>query len=264
MKNLSELIFIVSLFFIAFFLRAYLIPQNLFFGPEQGRDFLIVRNIAFNHDAVLIGAKTDIEGIFHGPFYYYLATIPFLLSAGNPVFVSLFFIGINSLTVFLIYFLGKEMFSKRIGIFSAIIFTLSFGSIIYSRWLSNPSLSIPLSALYFLFLYKFLKGHTLSIVWAGIVFILLGQSELLNYVFYGSVTLLAVLVFNNEFKKHMSHSITSLLVVLIGSLGNYVLFDLRHNFLISKNLLKLINGSSGYYISYAKSIESHLVGFNSA
>src|SRR3989338_4821351 len=87
MKIFSTMsILIVSLFFIAFFLRAYLIPQNLFFGPEQGRDFLIVRNIAFNHDAVLIGAKTDIEGIFHCPFYYYLATIPFLLSAGNPVF----------------------------------------------------------------------------------------------------------------------------------------------------------------------------------
>lgn len=260
----TKSILIVSLFFIAFFLRAYLIPQNLFFGPEQGRDFLAIRNIALNHHLPLIGAKTDIEGIFHGPFYYYLATIPFLLSAGNPVFVSLFFIVINSLTVFLIYFLGKEMFNKRIGIFSAVIFTFSFGSIIYSRWLSNPPLSIPLSALYFLFLYKFLKGHSLSIILAGVVFIFLGESELLNFVFYGSITLLAILIFNKEFKKHISYSVISLLIIFIGSLGNYILFDLRHNFLISRSLLKLIVGSSGYYVSYAKSIEFYLVGFNFA
>src|SRR3989344_136093 len=138
MKIFSTMsILIVSLFFIAFFLRAYLIPQNLFFGPEQGRDFLAIKNIAIGHHFPLIGAKTDIDGIFHGPIYYYFSALPFLVTNGNPVFVSLFFIFINSLTVFLIYSLGKEMFNKRVGMISAIVFTFSFGAIVYSRWLSN-------------------------------------------------------------------------------------------------------------------------------
>src|SRR3989344_9537221 len=107
MKNLSELIFIICIFFIAFFLRAYLIPQNLFFGPEQGRDFLAIKNIVVGHHFPLIGAKTDIDGIFHGPIYYYLATVPFLMSNGSPLFVSFFFIILSSLSVFLIYLLGK-------------------------------------------------------------------------------------------------------------------------------------------------------------
>lgn len=266
MKNLSKTsIFIVCLFFIAFFLRTYLIPQNLFFGPEQGRDFLAIKNIAINHDLTLIGAKTDIDGIFHGPIYYYLATLPFLMSRGSPVFVSFFFIAINSLTVFLIYCLGKTLFNKRVGIFSAIIFTFSFGAVVYSRWLSNPQLSIPLSGLYFLFLYRFLRGHSLSLIWASIVFFLLGESELLNFIFYGTITLLIIILFNNEFKKQkLSNLIISLLILIIGSLGNYVVFDLRHNFLISKSLLKLVIGSSGYQISYSKSIVSNLIGFNSA
>lgn len=266
MKNLSKtLIFIVGLFFVAFFLRAYLIPQNLFFGPEQGRDFLAIKNIAINHSLTLIGAKTDIEGIFHGPIYYYLATLPFLMSSGSPVFVSFFFIAINSLTVFLIYYLGKTLFNKRVGIFSAIIFTFSFGAVVYSRWLSNPPLSIPLSGLYFLFLYRFLRGHSLSLIWASIVFFLLGESELLNFIFYGTITLLVIILFNNEFRKQkLSNLIISLSILIVGSFGNYALFDLRHNFLISKSLLKLVIGSSGYQISYSKSIVSNLIGFNSA
>lgn len=258
-------IFIVSLFFIAFFFRVYFISQNLFFGPEQGRDFLVIKNIVINHDLTLIGAKTDIDGIFHGPIYYYLATFPFLLSNGSPIFVSLFFIAINSLTVFLIYSLGREMFNKRVGIFSAIMFTFSFGAIVYARWLSNPPLSIPLSALYFLFLYRFLKGHSLSLIWASIVFFLLGEVELLNFIFCGMITLLIIIFYNNEFRKQkLSNLIISFLILIIGSLGNYILFDLRHNFLIGKNLLKLVSGGSGHYISYSESITSNLLGLNSS
>lgn len=266
MKNLSKTsILIVCLFFIALFLRVYLVPQNLFFGPEQGRDFLAIKNIAINHDLTLIGAKTDIDGIFHGPIYYYLATFPFLMSSGSPVFVSSFFITINSLTVFLIYCLGKALFNKRVGIFSAIIFTFSFGAIVYSRWLSNPPLSIPLSGLYFLFLYRFLRGHSLSLIWASVVFFLLGESELLNFIFYGAITLLIIIIFNKEFRKQkIPILIISLSILIIGSFGNYALFDLRHNFLISKNLLKLVTESSGYHISYLESIVSNLIGFNSA
>lgn len=265
MKNLSTVIFLITLFFAAFFLRTYLIPENLFFGPEQGRDFLAIKDIAVNHKLTLIGAKTDIDGIFHGPIYYYVATIPFLMSNGSPFFVSLFFIILSSLTVFLIYFLGKEMFNKRVGMLSAIIFTFSFGAIVYSRWLSNPPLSIPLSALYFLFLYRFLKGDSLSLIWASIVFVLLGESELLNFIFFGITTLLIIIVFKSEFRKQkLWNKIIGLSILIIGSLGNYLLFDIRHNFLISKNFLRLVTGGSGYYMSYPKSVLSNLFRFNSS
>lgn len=110
--------FLEILFFIAIFLRFYLLWQNLFFGPEQGVDFLAIRKIVVNHNLTLIGAKTDIDGVFHWPFYYYLATMPFTVSNGNPLVVVLFFIVINSTTVFFIYLLGKEMSNKPTGIFA--------------------------------------------------------------------------------------------------------------------------------------------------
>ncbi|OGH14286.1 MAG: hypothetical protein A2687_01520 [Candidatus Levybacteria bacterium RIFCSPHIGHO2_01_FULL_38_26] len=261
---LTTCVFLILLFLVAVYLRFYLIPQNLFFGPEQGRDFLVVKNIVVNHDFTLIGSKTDIAGIFHGPIYYYLAAVPFLSSKGNPVYASLFFIVINSLTVFLIYYLGKELFNRRVGIFCAILFTISFGAIVYARWLSNPPLSIPLSVLYFLLIYRFLRGNSLSLVGASIVFFLLGDSEVLNYLFYGVITLAIILFFNREFRKHKILSLISLLISIIGSLGNYLLFDLRHDFLISRSALKLIAGGSGYYTPYSESMVSSFVGFNSA
>lgn len=260
----GEKLFLILLFFIAFFLRFYNFPQNLFFGPEQGRDFLVIKNIALDHNLTLIGSKTDIEGVFHGPIYYYLAVIPFLISNGNPIFVSFFFILINCISIFVIFYLGKEFFSTRVGIFSAILFTVSFGSIIYSRWLSNPPLSIFLSGLYFLFIYRFLRRDSLSLIWASIVFFLLGQVEVLNFIFFGAITLLIIILFNKEFRKSkLSILIISLLTITIGSFGNYVLFDLRHGFLIGKSVLRLISGSTGYYIPYSNAVVSNTIGFNS-
>src|SRR5438309_774481 len=109
-KKSKITIFILGfLIVVAFLLRFYLIPQNLFFGYEQGRDMLVVKDIALDHKLTLIGPKTDIDGVFHGPLFYYLSAIPFLITKGNPIGISAFFIAISSLTVIPLYFLGKEL-----------------------------------------------------------------------------------------------------------------------------------------------------------
>src|SRR4051812_14785603 len=149
---------LVAFFFIAFFFRAYLLNANLFWGPEEGIDFMVVKDLVVNHKITLIGAKTDINGIFHGPIYYYVSAIPFVLSHGNPLFILLFLVFINCSTVFFIYLLGKEIFNKRVGMISSLIFTFAFTPIVYARWLSTHPLAIPLSCLYFVFLTRFLKG----------------------------------------------------------------------------------------------------------
>lgn len=245
---------LLGLFFISFFLRFYKIPENLFFGPEQGIDFLAIRNIAVNHKITLIGAKTDISGVFHGPIYYYLSVIPFLISSGNPVWISAFFIFINSLTVFLLFYLGKIMFSRRVGIISSVFFTFSFGVIVYPRWLSSHPLSIPLSVLLFISLFKFIQGKLKWLYIATIVFGFLGQSEFLNLIFY--LVILLVFIFLNRkvfFETDKISLFVSSLLLIIFSIGNYILFDVRHQFLISKSLLALLIGNKGYYFSFTNS-----------
>jgi len=83
--NKKILLILTGLAVLGFFLRSYLFPDNLFFGPEQGNDFKIIRDIVVSHKYTLIGPKTDIGGVFHGPIYYYLAVIPFFFSGGDPL-----------------------------------------------------------------------------------------------------------------------------------------------------------------------------------
>ncbi len=246
---------LILLFLFAFFLRFYLLPQNLFFGPEQGIDFLVIRDIAVNHKLTLIGSKTDVSGIFHGSIYYYLAVIPFILSQGNPLFISLFFIILNTISVFFIYHLGKIIGGWRFGIIAAIIFAVSFQAVVYPRWLSNPPLSIPLVCLFFLFFYRFLKGSKKDLVFAGIALGLLNQAEFLHIIFFSAVAVALFITFFKNFRKEKPFFIilcAFLAFALTG--GTYILFDLKHDFLISRNVLILAGGTSGYHTGITQTV----------
>ena len=63
--HLPALIWVILLS--AFLLRIAWLDKNLFFGYEQGRDLLAIKDIIFNKNLTLLGPKTDIDGIYHGP-----------------------------------------------------------------------------------------------------------------------------------------------------------------------------------------------------
>lgn len=261
-KNISVKYILLVFFVIGFILRFYLIPQNLFFGPEQGIDFLSIHNIVANYQLTLIGSKTDIEGVFHGPFYYYLAMFPFLLSKGSPVVVISFFILFHAFSAITIYFLGKELYSKRVGLISSFIYTFSYAAIVYSRWLANPPLSLPFSILFFLFLIRFIKGDNKSLLLTALMAGLLGQSEFINFIFFIPILIVAFLINIRRFKQvPVLITILSFVIFVLFSFGTYLIFDIRHQYLISKSLINLLTGNTGYYVSYSNSFLSGLLLF---
>lgn len=252
-KN-KTVIILLGLTLVAFLLRWYLLPSHLFFGPEQGRDFLVIQNIV-RGKLTLIGSKTDIEGIFHGPIYYYLAAIPFAISGGNPLIVSLFFVVIQSFTVFLVYQFAYELSRKRrVGFLAAIIFAISFLFIVYARWLSNPPLSIPLSLLFMLSLLRFVRGRSWYFVASAFLYGILGQTEFINFLLFGLIGLATCVWMGKRFLKTKPVVLfIACIVGFISSAASYILFDVRHNFLISNGVLTLLSGKSGVKVDIVTS-----------
>lgn len=258
--------FLTILFVISFIISYYRLPDNLFFGPEQGIDFQVMKKIVIDHHFVLIGAKTDIPGVFHGPIYYYIASVPFLISHGDPLFIAGFLNVLDSLTVFFIYLLSKELLNKKTAIIASILFTFSYSVNIYSRWLSSHPLVIPLSVLFFLFLNSFLKEekekpNKWNLLLVAFWYALLGQAEFLNFVLFGSILFITFLIFHKTFLKNKKMFFFSLFIMMVCSIGNFALFDIRNGFLITKSLLRLITGNKGYYVSYIQSIQSNISTF---
>ncbi|PIS14569.1 hypothetical protein COT64_01910, partial [Candidatus Shapirobacteria bacterium CG09_land_8_20_14_0_10_39_12] len=91
----EHILLFVILFFAAFF-RLYRLDQLLGFWYDQGRDALVIWDLIHYQKFFLIGPVTGIEGIFLGPFYYYLLTPFYLIGRGNPVTAAA---GLSWLTV---------------------------------------------------------------------------------------------------------------------------------------------------------------------
>ena len=89
--NTQKTIIIVALIiFLALFPRSVeVFNHNPIFGFDQGREMLAAKNIVVNHKLTLIGTEVGagsagISGVFHGPIYYYMLAVPFILFNGDP------------------------------------------------------------------------------------------------------------------------------------------------------------------------------------
>ncbi len=75
---------------------------------DQGRDFLAAAQIVMERDITLIGPTTGIDGLFHGAWWYYLLTIPFVLFGGSPIGYYYFMFVIH-----LVSLVGLYVFLRR-------------------------------------------------------------------------------------------------------------------------------------------------------
>lgn len=224
-----DVILPILVFVVAFALRIYHLDQNLFFGWEQGRDAFIINDIVSGHKFTLIGPKTDIEGIFHGPLYYYLLSIPYFLGKGNPLWAGYFIAFINALGASLIYFIGKNELKVMTRVAAALIFVFSFQGNVFSRWLSNPTLSLPFTIFLIYNLKKQFtqKNFLIALFFWGCIF----HFELAAALFVLPVLVYYLLKNLKKFDLYLTLKSAVLLFVIFSP---YIIFNFRHeNILIT-------------------------------
>jgi len=150
---------IFTIFIIAFFMRVMYLPQGaLTFAYDQARDALIIQEILDGDFKILGPSVSGIPGFYHGVLYYYVIAPAYLLGNGCPVVVSFWLALINSLFVFVVYFLAKKMTGKQgWSLIAALLFALSFEQSQYATWLSNPTMGVWFVTLLYTGLYLWLK-----------------------------------------------------------------------------------------------------------
>lgn len=96
----------------------------------------------------IVGPTSDLPGITHGVLYWYLISPVSFLTSGNVYAVKLLLVGLSLLNIILCYFLAQKLFkNKHVSLLSAFLMAISFESIQYARWISNPSLAVFSTAL---------------------------------------------------------------------------------------------------------------------
>jgi hypothetical protein len=266
MKNKSKLFswgFLVIIILFGLLLRLWKWPAYLNFDFEKARDLVDSLNIFLNKKLTLIGPTTEVEGIFHGPLYYYLTGFFYFITGGDPRAGSIVSFGFNLFGIWVIYYIAKEIFNRRIGLVAAFLYALSFESVSYAYWLSNPGPAVPFIFLMFFFFYKFLtekQGRylVLSLFCLGLTI----QFQVLNVIFLPALIVLYLL--SSKPKVDFKWTIYSLVSFLL-PIFSYLLFDLRHNFLMSRNFLtKMLLpqlGGGGHFWLTLKNYPLRLFGY---
>lgn len=247
-QRISKTLFILLIILLAIFPRAIdVLNGNPIFGFDQGREMLAAKSIIVDHNPILIGTEigagvAGISGIFQGPIYYYLLTVPFVLFNGNPVggvFLMLFF---GLLSVFFGFYFGKKLFGESGGLILALLMSISPIFISQSRfmWSPNPPTFFILLSFYFIYLFSEKKNIYifLAAFFAGFIY---------NFELAVSVPLSIALIIYSLFI--FRKKIKSYFYLILGFLFGYlpmIIFELRHELLGIRGLVKyLLSSNSG-------------------
>lgn len=229
---------LIFIFLLALVLRFLYFPDNIYFGYDQARDAFNALSI-FHGDIKIIGPSTTFEGLNHGVLHWYILA-PFYGLFKNPEVVSVAFRVFNALGVFLIFYLGKILFDRKVGLIAAILYTVSFEQTQFAIYIGNPtlgSLSVPLMYLGLALVIFAKKVWGLPLAFLGLGFSIQFQFAL----FYLSVPFILILIlYRKSFLKLSLKTWGLSSLVLFFALSTFILAELRYQFRTISALFNMI------------------------
>lgn len=246
MEKYKYYLFAVLIGISLFFCSWNVLNGNIDFGSDIARDFLIFREID-QKQLILIGPKSSVEGLFHGPLWEYINYPAYLIGKGNPVVVGWFWVFLIALSLIPFYYISKKLFGKT----SAILFVLMTALYMsfHANSFINPMGTLFLIPINFYLFIRYLK--TLNIKYLLTYVFILGiliQFEMAIGIPFTILSFAYLLV--KTFKEKKLKHLFSFFIILI-PLSTFIVFDLRHDLLMFKGLLRYISPESGDSVKYS-------------
>ncbi len=258
---------LIFIFILSLILRFLYFPDNIYFGFDQARDAYQALSI-LQGDFKIIGPPTTFTGLNHGVLHWYILA-PFYGLFKNPEVISAVFRIFNGLGVFLIFYLGKTLFDKKVGLIAAILYAVSFEQSQFAIYLGNPtlaSLSVPLMYLGLALVIFARKSWGLPLAFLGLGFSIQFQFAL----FYLIAPVLLILILFKKYFLKISLKIWGISVLaLIFSLSSFILAEFKYQFRTLHALINLINFSRSknfvdiantYYFEISQMIKYNISG----
>ena len=233
-------------FLIGAFLRFYRLGAFVTFLGDQGRDAIVIKRLITGEHFPAIGPASSVGNIYLGSFYYYFIAPWLLLFRFDPIGLAVGVAFISSLFILIQYFLVERIFDKTTALLSCIFVAFSSTLIEFSRFSWNPNL-LPVFAFLtiYLFIEAFEKKRPIYFFLAGVA---LSSSIQLHYLALvlipGFVFVLAKKILQKKVrtpKNFLNIVICTVGFVLFAS--PLIIFDLRHQFINSRNFLILFHST---------------------
>ena len=246
MKRYLKPLFFILLGVNLFFASWYAFHNDLSFSSDIARDFLLFGEIT-QKKIILIGPKSSVMGLFHGPLWLYLNYPAYLLGRGNPIAVEWWWIGLTALFTLSCFYIGTKLFDKKTGYLFALIISLYMS--FHTNSYINPIGAMFLIPAFFFFFIRYLQTQKAKYLFAHFFTIgLIIQFEMaigIPFLILSTIALF-IKIIRSKYKKHL----VAFLAVLIPLL-NFFVFDLRHQFLLTHSVLRYLSPQSGDSVRFS-------------
>lgn len=253
---------IILLFLLAGILYRLALTANgsFLFNMDNARDMVDVREMVVLHKIRLTGPTSAIEGLFNGPFWYYLLAIPFVFTGGDPYASILLEIALWALGGFFLLKLVSRWEEWLVWPIGAAWIASNY-IVLTNLYAFNPNPVTLLAPLFIYLLVEYLEKK--KAVYGILVWILAGLffNFEMNFGIFTPVIILASVIFTGNTKllkqKWFWAGVAAFVVILLPQ----VIFDLKHQFIMSKALLRHLSENSGAGLNIAKRFQIIMMSF---
>jgi len=220
-----------------------LLSHYVAYTYDQGRDFIAGASIMLFHKIPFIGPTTGVNGLFHGSWWYYLLSVPYLLFSGQPIGYYWFNFFIQFiLLIGLMVFLKKE-FGLVVAILFGLLITLSPYFTFMSLFVGNNVMVLPalltfLICNYYLFQEKRVSPLLLFVTGLSLAFV--GEFELSFGIFLIPLYFIAIVIWKDLRKTLFNEKIPYFILGLLLAFTPRILFELKNSFAQTKVLLSFL------------------------
>ncbi|MFC1626999.1 hypothetical protein ACFL18_00395 [Patescibacteria group bacterium] len=210
---------------------------------DQGRDFLWVKNQIDFQRPSLIGPWGSLVGTFFGPLWFWLLALPYILSNGHPLAMTLF----NALIVYSSVLAAAYLFyktNKRISYFILLLGFTSPGIIGIANHAFSQHLLPLLTILFIYSLIKVSQAKSLHLILSALYLSLMYHSEPPMAIFSIPVLLIVIWQTKNKKKLLTPKTLTWSLLAFIIPFLPLIIFEFRYGFIQLKSILSFISGNN--------------------
>ncbi|MFH2019544.1 MAG: hypothetical protein ABII80_02945 [bacterium] len=255
--RLAKILLWIGIIVNIIFASWYVLHGDIIFHSDIARDFILLNEVVETHKPALLGPRTGaIPGVFHGPAWLYLNLPAFILGDGNPLVVGWGWVVMEIMMIGSVYFLGKKVFSDWIGLIAAAL--ISSRAALFTHQFFNPSGISLFFPIFFYTLWKFFETKRAKFL----VFSVLLSGLLIHFeVVFGMPMYLGVclLTIYLAIKKQVPLKFLLYLGVIILPLSNYILFDLRHQFVQTRSFIQYISADNPTYMTMREILSNRFI-----
>ena len=217
---------------------------NFLFNMDNAQNMVEVREMVVLHKLRLTGGESAIRGFFYGPAWYYLLAIPFILSHGDPYASILMEIGLWAVGGFFLLKLVSKWGGWLVFPVGA-IWVASDYIVLANRYAFSPNPVILLSPVFIYLLVEYLKKRrAVYIISAWFLAGLFFNFEM-NFGMFTPLVIVASIVLTKNIQILRQKWFWVGAMFFIFTLLPQVIFDFKHQFIMSQAILRHFSEDSG-------------------